>query len=344
MSNFEFSVIPSVFESAPLNLDRTSNKLITSLKIKHDDDFFIVGDLALTEGVSPHKEINCSPTGRDYNIFLKSALLVSNTRLGNPLTITTGFPFATYRMNRDLAQKLIVKEHVIEYDSSLYSSGSIRKTVVEVSSGAIMPEVSSCALAVRKTRNVNSDFMMISLGYGTFETVFSTAEGENGVQRTSNSAPGMIYAIELLKKALAQEFYSGMPEDYYFDQALQAGYIFLNRKKYDLKDMRKKVLNQYYDNIISPNLKKNFTDKEFSKSSGLYLSGGGALYPEIIERFKNEFDGVIDVIIPENPNMLAATGYCINSAKLSAGDTSRAVGIDLGNSSTIICYHQQLSN
>jgi hypothetical protein len=344
MPNFKFNIIPSVFESSPLNLDRTSNKLITSLKVKHDDEFFIVGDLALTEGVSPQKEINCSPTGKDYNILLKSALLVSNARLGNPLTITTGFPFATYRMNRDLAQKLIVKEHVIEYDSSLYSPGSIRKTVVEVSSGAIMPEVSACALAVRTTEKVDSDFMMISLGYGTFETVFSTAEGENGVQRTSNSAPGIVYVVELLKKALTQEFYSGMPEDYYFDQALQAGYIFLNRKKHDLKDLRKKVLNQYYDNIISPNLRRNFTDKEFSKASGLYLSGGGALFPEIIERFKNEFDGVIDVIIPENPNLLAAKGYCINSAKLSAGDITRAVGIDLGNSSTIICYQQQQGN
>jgi len=182
------------------------------------------------------------------------------------------------------------------------------------------------------------------LGYGTFETVFSTAEGDSGVQRTSSSAPGMIYAVGLLKNALTQEFYSGMPEDYYFDQALQSGFIFLNRKKHDLKELRKKVLNLYYDNVISPSLKKSFTDKEFSKASGLYLSGGGALYPEIIERFKKEFDGVIDVIIPENPNLLAAKGYCINSAKLSTGDITRAVGIDLGNSSTIICQYKQVDN
>jgi len=344
MLNFEFNVIPSVFESAPLSLDKTSNKLITSLKVKHGDDFFIVGDLALTEGISPHREINSSPTGVDYNILLKSALLVSNSRLGNPLTVTTGFPFATFRSNRDLAYKGLVKEHVIEFDSSLFSTGSVRKTVVEVTAGAILPEVSSCALAVRTTENVNTDFMMVSLGYGTFETVFSSAEGDSGVQRTSSSAPGMIYAIELLKKVLTQEFYSGMPEDYYFDQAMQSGFIFLNRKKHDLKDLRRKVLNQYYDNVISPSLKKSFTDKEFAKASGLYLSGGGALYPEIIERFNKEFDGVIDVIIPENPNLLAAKGYCINSTKLSTGDITRAVGIDLGNSSTIICYNQQQGN
>jgi len=340
---FEIITIPSVFETSRTNLERTSSSLIKGLRVKHGDSFYIIGELAENEGKMPHKEINCSPDSLDYNILMKAALLVANSYKGNPLTITTGFPFATYRLNRDEAVKNLVANHLIEFDAATYTNSGVRKMVIEVKASEILPEVTAASFAVRKLNNVDKDFFMLSIGYGTFETMFSTKEGDFATQRAASSAPGIIYAVDLLKEELNSLQYTSMQSDNYFDKALQNGFIFLNRKSVDVSDIRKKVLNSYYDNIISPHLKRSFTDKEFSKAKAIYLSGGGALYPELVERFKNEFNGVIDVIVPDNPNHLAVKGYCLNSGKITGGDPFHSVGIDLGNSSTIICMMSSAS-
>ena len=337
MSNFQIISIPSVLESAPSNLDRVSDSIHKGLKVKIDDKFYIVGDLALYEGVQPHKEINSAPNDLDYSILMSSALLVSHYALGNPLTVTTGFPYATYNFNKNAAMEKLVKDHIIEFDSSIFSAGGVKKLVVEVKKGAILPEVSASAYAIRKLYNQNKDFMMVSLGYGTFETIFSAAEGNFGLQRSASSSQGVFYAIQELKRELVNLYPSIMSSDVFLDEALQNGYFFHNRKKVDISSLRRKVLNNYYDNVVSPSIKRSFTDREYAKTSGLYLSGGGALYPELIERFKEEFRDITEVVIPEEPQYLAAKGYCLNSAKLEGGNFSQAVGIDLGNSSTIIC-------
>jgi hypothetical protein len=340
---FEIITVPSLFETSQTNLERTSTSLVKGLRVKHGDSFYIIGELAENEGKMPHKEINCSPDSLDYNILMKSALLVANSKKGNPLTVTTGFPFATYRLNRDEAVKNLVANHLVEFDAATYSNSGVRKMVVEVKASEILPEVTAASFAVRKLKNVDQDFFMLSLGYGTFETLFSTKEGDFATQRAASSAPGIVYAVDLLKEELNSLQYTSMQSDNYFDKALQNGFIFLNRRRVDVSDLRKKVLNSYYDNIISPHLKRAFTDKEFSKAKAIYLSGGGALYPELVERFKEEFTDIIDVIVPENPNHLAVKGYCLNSAKITGGDASQSVGIDLGNSSTIICMMKSAS-
>lgn len=339
MKNLEFEIttIPSVFETAPAILDKTTTQLLKGLKIKHENKFYIVGELAENEGVMPHKEINCSPGSLDYNILFKSALLLTNSKIGNPITVTTGFPFATYRINRDEAFKNLIKDHVVENDASVFSNASVRKMVIEVKAGQILPEVLAASLAVRTIEKIEDDFFMLSIGYGTFETIFSSKNSKFGTQRAASSAPGIIYAVDLLKDELNNREYTSMQNDRYFDMALQNGYIFLNRRKIDVMDIRVKALNKYYDNILSPHLKRAFTDKEFSKAKAIYLSGGGALYPELVERFKEEFRDVLEVIVPENPNHLAVKGYCLSSKKINGGDTTQAVGIDLGNSSTLIC-------
>ena len=334
---FEIVTIPSLFETSQSNLEKTATSLVKGLRIKHNNLFYIVGELAENEGKMPHKEINCSPDSLDYNILLKSALLVANSKKGNPLTITTGFPFATYRINRDEAAKNLIGDHLIEFDAATYSNSGIRKMVVEVKTGEILPEVTAASIAVRKLNNVDQDFFMLSLGYGTFETLFSTKDGELATQRAASSAPGIVYAVDLLKAELNNLQYTSMQNDYYFDKALQNGYIFLNRKKVSVEQIRENVLNAYYDNIVSPHMKRAFTDKDFSRAKGIYLSGGGALYPELVRRFKEEFKDVMEIIVPEDPNYLAVKGYCINSSKLTGGDTSQSVGVDLGNSSTLIC-------
>ena len=181
------------------------------------------------------------------------------------------------------------------------------------------------------------DFFILSLGFGTFETLFSAQGGEFSSQRTGSSAPGLLYAINLLKNELMNLYNVSMENDYYFDLALQNGYIFLNRKRIEIEKIKEIVLNSYYENIISPHIKKAFTDREFSRSKTIYLSGGGALYPYLVNKIKEEFKDILNVIIPQDPNHLAVKGYCINTQKMSGGYINQAVGIDLGNSSTLVC-------
>lgn len=336
---FEIISIPSVFETAPSVLDYFVEKIHKGLKVRVGHEFFIVGELALNEGIQPHKEVNSSPGDLDYQVLMTSALLVSSTKLGNPLTVTTGFPYASFQVNKDAAIDYLIKDHLVEYDSSVFSSGGSKKLVIEVKRGAILPEVSASANAIRHLNNIEGDFMALSLGYGTFETILSNANGEFGLQRTASSSPGIVYALDILRKELFKLYPSTMITDTFLDEGLRNGFIFLNRKKVDIMEMRKKALTLYYENVISPTIKKAFTDREFARSKGIFLSGGGALYPELTTLFQKEFDGVTDVIVPENPHHLAAIGYCLRSAKLN-GDKGQAVGIDLGNSSTIVCTYK----
>lgn len=306
------------------------------MKVKIGDTFFISGDLALSEGIQPHKELNSSPKDLDYQVLMTSALLVANSRLGNPITVTTGFPYASYQVNRDSALENLVKDHLVEYDSSVFSSGAVKKIVIEVSNGAIFPEVSASAYAIRNIHTIQGDFITLSLGYGTFETIFSNADGEFGLQRTASSSPGINYALQTLQRELFILYPSAMISDTFLDEGLRNGFIFINRKRVDITELRTKVLTQYYENVISPNVKKAFTDREFARSQGIYLAGGGALYPELVNLFQKEFEDVISVVVPDDPHHLAAKGYCLKSAKL-CGSNSQAIGIDMGNSSTIVC-------
>ena len=42
----------------------------------------------------------------------------------------------------------------------------------------------------------------------------------------------------------------------------------------------------YYNEIVAPNLRKAFIDDDFNKCTKMYLVGGGALYPELVDCFK----------------------------------------------------------
>jgi plasmid segregation protein ParM len=335
--DFDITSIPSIFESSPVALDQTTNKLESGLKIKQDDQYYIVGELAEIEGVMPHKELNCSPDSIDYMLLMKSALLIANFKTGNSVNLTTGFPFATYRLNKELALNQLMRNHIIDYDASTFTNASRRRAVVEVKSANVLPEVLAASLAVRSLDQNDDNFLMLSLGYGTFETMLSTAENALSNQRSSTSAFGIVYAVDVLRAELNNTFYTSMQNDRFFDLALQNGYIYLNRRKIDIAEIKADVLHKYYDNIISPHLKRTFTDKEFSKVKTIYLSGGGALYPEIVAKFKEEFDGFLEVKVPKNPHHLAVKGYCLNSLKLNGGDQRQAVGIDIGNASTLVC-------
>ena len=74
----------------------------------------------------------------------------------------------------------------------------------------------------------------------------------------------------------------------------------------------------------------------FTISHVMYLAGGGALYPQLVDCFKEEFKDILDLEVAHEPQSLASRGYCINSSQLNGGVKSTAVGLDIGNASTIV--------
>lgn len=66
------------------------------------------------------------------------------------------------------------------------------------------------------------------------------------------------------------------------------------------------------------------------------LVGGGALYQDLVNAFRQEFDGILNIIVPENPMMMASKGYLIHSKRKSEKFGGNPVGIDIGNADTCI--------
>ncbi len=332
---FKTYTFPSVFEGNNTDLRNVSPDLINGLKLYHNGDGYVVGNLALTEGVSPHRNINSAPDELDYHLLLKSGMLIANQKLGNPLTLSTGFPFSTFQLYKEMASKLINAQHVIEYDAATYGGGTRKNVQVEIDNVQVIPEVISCAIALRKgTQQVSGNFFVMSLGYGTLEGLLSTEGGI--VQRTSLSTYGLRYAVNLLEKELAKTYYLELKTEHQIDAAFQKGVIFLNRKRIDIKEIRDKVLKQYYEDVISPAMRKAFNDNDFTISHEMFLAGGGAMYPGLVDCFKKEFQDVLDLKVADEPQTLASRGYCINSAQLNGGVKSNAVGLDIGNATTIL--------
>jgi hypothetical protein len=147
-----------------------------------------------------------------------------------------------------------------------------------------------------------------------------------------------------MEKELQKEHYLNLLTEKQLEKAFQRGVMIVDRQKVDLKKYRSKALEIYYNEVISPELRKKFSDNDFLETSKFYLAGGGAFYPELIELFKKEYQSVVDVIVPSDPNLCAGIGYCINSLEQAgmmagAGDERHEiayVGIDLGNSNTVV--------
>jgi plasmid segregation protein ParM len=174
---------------------------------------------------------------------------------------------------------------------------------------------------------------VVSLGYGTCETGLSINGGLVG--RTCMSVAGLRHAVNNLHGELSRSNNLGMKNEHMINQNFQGGSIVVDRKRKDLTDLRRNQLVNYYNEVISPTLKKTFTDNDFAKAGKLYLVGGGALYTDLADCFREEFDGVLDIIIPDEPNHIASLGYCLKSYQ-RCGNIDEAVGLDIGNAYTVV--------
>lgn len=91
---------PSVYEATNQELANVAENILDGIKINLDDTDYIVGNLALVEGYSPHKSINAAPTDEEYKLLSEASLLLTQPKGEEEIYLTTGFPFATYILYR----------------------------------------------------------------------------------------------------------------------------------------------------------------------------------------------------------------------------------------------------
>ena len=329
-------VFPSVLESYNSELNRVTSDQLSGLKVKFQNRDYLVGKLALSEGNSPHKAINSSPDDIDYQVLMRSALLLANDKAGGEkLHITTGFPFSTYQMNQKRTGDLLKEYGNIIHDKSPYGGEGFEDVSINVGSVNVIPELLGSIIAARNGEvDIAGGMFVVSIGFGTLEIGLSTDDGF--IQRTFNSGPGARYAINSAMKMLQENHYLGLRTEHQFDDAYHKGTITLNRKRIDLSEVKKESLQEYYNDVISPLIKNTWTDEDFNKASTLVLVGGGALYNDLVNAFRQEFDGVLNIVVPEEPMLMASRGYLIHSQRNTQSMEGTPVGIDIGNAHTCI--------
>jgi len=330
---------PSVYEATGTNLSFVSKDLINGLQLYDaQEQSYIIGNLALNEGVSPNKLINSSPYELDYQLLLQAGLLLANYDNNRPLAITTGFPFSTYQVYKDIARNTVLRLNTIEYNPGTYLSEDKIRLETNIQQVEILPEMIGNIIGLRVGEaQATGNFFVVSLGYGTCEAVLST---ENGiVHRTALSINGMQYAVDLFMRSLATKYYLGLKTEKQLDVSFRNDYIILDRQKINIVDLRRRILERYYIDIISNGLRRSFTDSDFERADKIYLTGGGALFPELVEMFEKEFKQIANVEVVKNPLTLTSEGYSLNSIMLTDGDESKAIGLDIGNANTVLTQY-----
>ena len=339
-------VFPSVYEESAIDFAKVAENFIEGMKIvnfnKRD---YLIGNMALSEGISPHKFLNSSAHDIDYQLLALTSLIIASQGTDNKMIITTGFPFITHSIYKKGAKDFYLGKHQVGFDTRTFGGPGIENISVNVDVVDVMTEVDGCIKVIREGKMAEKqNFFIGSLGFGTFELALSTPSGI--IQRTTHSENGINYAVNILENEIRKEYYLNLLTEQQVERAFQRGYFVINRRKVDVTDLRKRALTSYYNEVISPAMRKKFTDEDFSKTAKLYLVGGGAMYPELVNLFREEFNDILEVIVYPEPYLCASEGYCLNSVSLARPennlelkDNTVYVGIDLGNSNTVVTIY-----
>lgn len=335
---------PSVLEENYRQFEKVADSFLKAMKIV---DFqgkdYIIGEMALKEGNSPHKFLNSSAEDFDYRLLGLIGLLVATQGSYKNLILTTGFPFTTYQPYKNGAIEFFKGSHEIVFDSRTLGGEGNEKVSFMVPEVDVMTEVDGCIKAVRSGKTNEKDhFFIASLGYGTFELALSSPGGL--IYRTTHSSQGLMYAVNRLENELQKKFYLSLLTEQQMERAFQRGRMVINRKDTDLTDLRGRILRSYYNEVISPAMRKKFTDEDFYRSQKMYMVGGGAMYNELVDLFKEEFEGVLEVIVLPEPHLAASRGYCRQSVEMAKNKINTlddkgsytCVGLDLGNNNTVV--------
>jgi plasmid segregation protein ParM len=335
-------MIPSVFEENTMAFSKVADNFIDGIRlVNFKGKDYIIGNLALKEGSAPHKLINSSPDDIDYQLLGHAAMLIASLGSYSKLVVTTGFPNTTYPLYKKDAERFFQGSHLISFDGKTYGKNEIERIEISVDNLSVMTEIEGCCKSVKSTFKETEDFFIASLGFGTFELGLHTSSGI--VNRTAYSSKGISYAVNLLENELNKEHYLNLLTEQQIERAFQRGSIVANRKRIDITGIRTRALQSYYSEVISPSIRKKFNDEDYINTRKMYLAGGGAMYGELVELFKREFQDILEIIVYPEPYMCASKGYCLNSmeriAKLTEAEKDERVayvGIDLGNSNTAI--------
>lgn len=335
-------LFPSVVESNSVELNGVADNLETGLRLFEDNTSYIIGELALSEGFIPLRSINGIPSNIDYKLLFKSGLLLAGVQgyPNTPKVIVTGFPFALYQVNREETIHLYKGIHNISYDPTTFGNAPLNKPYkIVVHDIVVIPEIMACVIGAREFEsNMKGRFFMISLGFGSFDACLSNDRGI--IQRTVISTHGLRYAINLFAKELSKKFYLDLRSEHQLDRAFIEGNIILNRKRYNISDLRKTVLERYYKDIISPSLNNYWKDDDFVNTNYIVLSGGGALYDDLVKCFEEEFKELIAIKVVNEPLILASKGYFKYAINNLGVEAKYAVGLDVGNSNTVVTFEE----
>jgi hypothetical protein len=330
---------PSVIEATFGDSENTALSLLTGTKIKHENLWFNIGELAKNEGTNPQKVINCAPDERDFELLFKSALLNVANHVQQPITLSLGLPFSTYNSYKPLLAKFLEKKFfTIDYSTEPYTlNGSEKRMNIEIAKFDIIPELVADVIGIKKLNSQKEpkNFIVLSLGYGTCEGGMVTNEGL--LQRTTFSTFGIKYVVTNLYKELNKTHYLNLKNECYLNDSLVNGFLIANRKRIDLKQLRKDLLTQYYLQVISPAIRSHITDRDFERCECIYLVGGGAHFEDLNAAFTQEFNELIKVETLSDSENIASIGYLYNSLSLTNEDR-QCIGLDLGNSTTIISF------
>ena len=339
-------VFPSVYEETSVDFAKVAENFIEGMKIvKFNQRDYLIGNLALSEGISPHKFLNSSAHDLDYQLLALTSLIIATQGKFTKLVVTIGFPFMSYPIYKKGAVDFYLGKHLVSFDTRTFGGPGIENLSVNIDKIDVITEIDGCIKAIREGQNAEkNNFFIGSLGFGTFELALSTPAGI--VQRTAHSEKGVNYAVNILENEIQKQYFLNLLTDQQIERAFQRGSFVINRRKVDVTDMRKRALLSYYAEVISPAMRKKFSDEDFIRTQKIYLVGGGAMYPELVNLFKEEFQDILDVIVLPEPYLCASEGYCLNSmavaqatSNLELRDSTAFVGIDIGNSNTVVTVY-----
>lgn len=341
-------VFPSVYEETTVDYDKVAANFIEGMKIANfNQRSYLIGNMALNEGNAPHKILNSSAQDLDYQLLAITGLIIATQGTENKMVITTGFPFITHQIYKKGATDFYLGKRQVSFDTRTFGGAGIENVSVNVIAADVMTEIEGCIKSIRNGQMAEKqNFFICSLGFGTFELAFSTPSGI--IQRTAHSEKGINYAVNILEKEFGKQYYLNLLTNQQIERAFQRGFFFINRRKVDVLEIRKRALTSYYNEVISPAMKKKFSDEDFSKTDKLYMVGGGAMYAELVTLFKEEFQDILDVIVYPEPYLCASEGYCLNSVgllptanNLGIKENITYVGLDLGNSNTVVTIYNE---
>jgi hypothetical protein len=333
---------PSVYEETSIDHFKVAENFLEGIKIvKFNQRDYLIGNLALSEGIYPHKFLNSSADDIDFQLLALTSLIIATHGKFEKIIATVGFPYVTHAIYKKGAMEFLQGKHQVSFDTRTFGGSGIENLNVNLDKVDVIIEIDGCIKAIREGQAAEKgNFFICSLGYGSFELALSTPAGV--VQRTTHSERGISYAVNILENEIRKEYYINLSEQQ-IERAFQRGNFVVNRRKVDISNIRKQALTSYYNEVISPAMRRKFLDEDFLKTNKIYLVGGGALYPELVELFQAEFKDILDVIVVDDPTLCASEGYCLhsigssqNTNTLESRDNTAYVGIDIGNSNTVI--------